>query len=172
MILPEGVTAKLEGAKLVVKGKKGQLERAFHPSMKIEIKDGKTLSVVRPDDTNQSRALHGLTRSLINNMVVGVSAGFTKTLLIEGVGFQAAVKGKAMEFSLGYTHTILMDPPEGITLKAPKKTEVVVEGADKYLVGQVAANIRKLRKPEPYKGKGVRYSGETIRRKAGKTATK
>lgn len=172
MTIPDGVTVKLEGCKLTIKGRRGQLERDIDPNMKIEIADGKTLTVARPDDANRNRAMHGLTRSLINNMVVGVSSGFSKTLLIEGVGFQAAVKGKALEFSLGYTHTILVDPPEGITLKAPKKTEVVVEGQDKYLVGQVAANIRKLRKPEPYKGKGVRYSNETVRRKAGKTAVK
>jgi len=169
--IPPGVNVKIEGSKVTVKGKLGQMERVFHPAMKIEMKDG-ALAVTRPDDSGKNRALHGLTRSLLNNMALGVSAGFSKTLIIEGVGFQAAAKGKGLEFSLGHTHTIMVEPPAGITLKAPKKTEVVVEGMDKYLVGQVAANIRKLRKPEPYKGKGVRYSGETIRRKAGKTATK
>ncbi|MDH5637514.1 MAG: 50S ribosomal protein L6 [Nitrospinota bacterium] len=169
--IPAGVDIKVEGSKVSVKGKLGKMERDFHPKMKIEVKDGSVL-VTRPDDSGQSRALHGLTRALINNMAQGVSVGFTKTLLIEGVGYQATQKGKSLEMSLGYTHMINVDPPEGITLSTPKKTEVVVSGYDKQAVGQVAADIRKLRKPEPYKGKGVRYSDERIRRKAGKTSAK
>ncbi|MDH5476807.1 MAG: 50S ribosomal protein L6 [Nitrospinota bacterium] len=169
--IPAGVEVKIDGSKVAVKGKLGRLEQSFDPRITVEIKDGSVV-VTRPDDSGQSRALHGLTRALINNMTLGVSAGFSKTLLIEGVGYQVNQKGKSLEFSLGYTHTITVDPPEGITLTAPKKTEVLVSGPDKHMVGQVAANIRKLRKPEPYKGKGVRYSTERIRRKAGKTATK
>ena len=162
---------KVEGNKVTVKGKRGTLEKQFVPAMKIGV-SGSEVVVTRPDDSVQNKALHGLTRALINNMIVGVSEGFTKTLIIEGVGFQAQQKGKGLEFALGYTHSITVDPPAGITLTAPKKTEVLVEGADKHMVGQVAANIRKLREPEPYKGKGVRYSDERVRRKAGKTAVK
>ncbi|MDH5639465.1 MAG: 50S ribosomal protein L6 [Nitrospinota bacterium] len=171
VVIPSGVEVKVDGARISVKGKLGQLERVFDPSMKIDL-DGGQVAVSRPDDSKKSRSLHGLTRSLINNMVTGVSSGFSKTLLIEGVGYQAAQKGKSLEFALGYSHSIVVDPPEGITLSAPKKTEVLVQGIDLQRVGQVAADIRKLRKPEPYKGKGIRYSGERIKRKAGKTAVK
>ncbi|VAX23107.1 LSU ribosomal protein L6p (L9e) [hydrothermal vent metagenome] len=167
--VPQGVEVKVNGQHVSVKGKLGTLERDCHPSMNIVLEDGKLL-VKRPDDARENRALHGLTRALLFNMVLGVSEGFSKTLLIEGVGYRVLVKGKGLEFSLGYSHPIKVEPMEGITFEAPKPTELKVIGMDKALVGQVAANIRALRKPEPYKGKGVRYSDERIRRKAGKTA--
>jgi len=169
--IPQGVDVKIDGPSVTVKGKLGQLQRSFPDGMRISVEDGKIL-VLRADDTRQNRSLHGLTRSLISNMVTGVSKGFNKTLLIEGVGYKVVAKGKRLEFALGYSHPITLDPPEGISFKTAKPTELTVEGVDKQLVGQVAADIRKLRKPEPYKGKGIRYSGERIRRKAGKTAVK
>ena len=167
--LPDGVEVKISGNNVSVKGKLGTLERDLHPNMAIAQEDGKLL-VKRPDDARENRALHGLTRALLNNMVLGVSEGFSKTLLIEGVGYRVMIKGKGLEFALGYSHSIKMEPPEGITFESPKPTELTIKGQDKAVVGQVAANIRALRKPEPYKGKGIRYSDERIRRKAGKTA--
>jgi len=169
--IPAGVDVKVEGQLVKVKGKLGQLERRVHPSLQVAMADGAGV-VKRPDDSRTSKALHGLERALINNNIVGVSEGFSKTLLIEGVGYRVMAKGKSLEFSLGYSHQIHVDPPEGITFKTAKPTELVIEGIDKQLVGQVAANIRKFRKPEPYKGKGIRYSGEYVRRKAGKAAVK
>ncbi len=171
MAIPSGVDIKIDGPAVTVKGKLGQLSSSFNSGMKIEVDDGRIV-VTRPDDSGTSKALHGLTRALLNNMVVGVTEGFSKTLNIEGVGYRATMKGKSLEFALGYSHPILFDPPEGITFKCAKQTEVVVEGIDKQKVGQVAAEIRSLRKPEPYKGKGVRYAGEYIKRKAGKAAVK
>lgn len=169
--IPQGVDVKIDGSAVTVKGKLGQLQKSFKASMKISVEDGKIL-VSRPDDTRENRSLHGLTRTLIFNMVTGVSKGFVKTLLIEGVGYKVAAKGKGLEFALGYSHSIKLDPIDGISFKTAKPTELTVEGFDKQLVGQVAADIRKLRKPEPYKGKGIRYSGERVRRKAGKAAVK
>jgi large subunit ribosomal protein L6 len=169
--IPSGVDVKINGSSVTVKGKLGQLERSFHESMTVSEEDGK-LVVKRPDDTKPSRALHGLTRALLNNMVVGVSEGFSKTLVIEGVGYRVNAKGKSLDFSLGYSHPISVDPPAGINFKTEKPTELTISGVDKQLVGQVAADIRKLRKPEPYKGKGIRYQGEYVRRKAGKAAVK
>ncbi len=167
--LPKGVEAKLQNGTLSVKGPNGQLTLDVHPAMTVKVSDGQVV-VTRPSDSGQHKALHGLTRTLVANMVEGVTDGFKKSLEIVGVGYRALKKGKGLELSLGYSHTIQYDAPEGITLEAPSQTQVVVSGADKQLVGQVAAEIRGFRPPEPYKGKGIRYAGEQIRRKAGKTA--
>lgn len=154
---------------LKVKAKLGQLILDVHPNIKIEI-EGDELFVKRPDDTKQNKALHGLTRALIQNMVTGVTEGYSKTLDIVGVGFRAELKGKNLLLNIGYSHPIYFAPPEGITLECPTQTQIIVKGIDKDLVGLVAAKIRSFRKPEPYKGKGIKYSDETIVRKAGKTA--
>ena len=166
--IPTGVKVAVGGGKVKVEGPKGKLEIAYHQNMKVE-SDGKTLKVVRPDDNRENRALHGLTRALINNMVVGVTKGYEKKLKVEGVGFQAAAKGKGVELTVGYANRITHNPPEGITVAVPDPTTIVVSGADKQKVGQFAAEIRASRKPEPYKGKGVRYEGEVVRRKEGKS---
>ncbi|WP_395110057.1 50S ribosomal protein L6 [Actinomadura sp. SCN-SB] len=165
--VPSGVDVRIEGRQVSVKGPKGELSHTVAEPISVEVEDGK-VTVTRPDDVNVNRALHGLTRSLINNMVVGVTEGFRKTLEIHGVGYRVAAKGKNLEFSLGYSHPIVVEPPEGISFTVERPTQLVVEGIDKQKVGEVAANIRKLRKPDPYKGKGVRYQGEQIRRKVGK----
>lgn len=154
---------------LKVKGKLGELEMNVHPKMKIQV-EGEELSVIRPDDTKESKALHGLTRALIQNMVQGVQEGYTKTLDIVGVGYRAELKGKNLFLNIGYSHPIYFAPPETITLEVPTSTQIKITGVDKKLVGAVAAKIRSFRKPEPYKGKGIKYSDETIIRKAGKTA--
>jgi large subunit ribosomal protein L6 len=167
--LAKGVEARLEEGTLLVKGPKGALSLAVHPEMTVEVAEG-TITVTRPSDAGKHKALHGLTRSLVANMVEGVSQGFQKKLEIVGVGYRAEKKGEHITFHLGYSHTIDYPPPAGIQLEVPTQTEVVVSGSDKQLVGQVAAEIRSLRPPEPYKGKGVRYAGEQVRRKAGKTA--
>ena len=169
--IPAGVEVKIDGSAVTVKGKLGALSGEFRPEMRITAEEGKIV-VSRPDDSRANRALHGLTRSLINNMVLGVSEGFKKTLVIEGVGYRVAKKGNGLEFTLGYSHPIFIEAPEGVSFDVPKPTELTVSGADKEMVGQVAANIRRLRKPEPYKGKGIRYADERIRRKAGKAVTK
>lgn len=169
--LPKGVDVKIDGSTVTVKGKLGELSRTFPAAMTIA-QDGETLTVTRPNDERQNRALHGLSRALLANMVTGVSEGFSKTLLIEGVGYRCAKKGNDLEFSLGYSHPIVIPAPPGITFEAAKPTELTIKGIDKEAVGQVAANIRLLRKPEPYKGKGIRYSDERIVRKAGKTGAK
>ncbi len=171
IVIPSGVEVKTDGSTLTAKGKLGTLVRSFNPAMLIKLDDGK-INVSRPDDSRQNRSLHGLTRSLINNMVVGVTEGFKKQLKIEGVGYRVMKKGKTLEFSLGYSHSIILDPPDGISFEVEGTTGLTVLGIDKALVGQVAANIRKYRKPEPYKGKGIRYLGEHVRRKAGKTMVK
>jgi len=167
--LPKGVEARLEDGDLTIKGPKGSLDLRVNPEMKVTIEDG-ILRVERPSDAANHRALHGLTRSLIANMVQGVTAGFERKLEIVGVGYRAEKKGPGITLHLGYSHTIEYPAPEGIELDVPQQTEVLVRGSDKQLVGQVAAEIRGFRPPEPYKGKGVRYAGEQIRRKAGKTA--
>lgn len=167
--VPSGVEVKLQGTHLTVKGPKGTLERDIHPNMTLKIGDG-VIEVERPNDERQNRALHGLTRALIANMVTGVTDGFTRNLEIQGVGYRAASKGKGIEFALGYSHSIQFDPPQGITLEVEGTNKIMVSGTDKQMVGQVAANIRELRPPEPYKGKGIRYEGERVRRKAGKAA--
>jgi large subunit ribosomal protein L6 len=166
--IPAGVKIAVTGGNVKVEGPKGKLELTAHPNMKIE-SDGKALKVTRPDDNRQNRALHGLTRALINNMVVGVTTGYSKKLKIEGVGFQAAAKGSGVELTVGFANRIVHMPPVGITVAVPDPTTIVVSGADKQKVGQFAAEIRASRKPEPYKGKGVRYENEVVRRKEGKS---
>lgn len=166
--VPSGVDVAISGSQVTVKGPKGSLERDI-PSSMIVRQDGETLVVERPDDARQSRALHGLTRSLLNNMVVGVTQGYTKELEIVGVGYRATAKGPGgVQLALGFSHPVDITAPEGVTFEVPSPNRVVVQGIDKEQVGQVAADIRAWRKPEPYKGKGVRYAGEQIRRKAGK----
>lgn len=167
--IPKGVEIKAEaGNTLVVKGPKGSLTQSFDPAMKIEINDG-VLTVARPDDSKQNRSVHGLTRTLIQNMVEGVTNGYEKTLLIEGTGYRAAKAGKKLTLSLGFSHPIEMEDPAGIEVEVPAQTKIIVRGIDKQQVGNYAAVIRAWRKPEPYKGKGVRYENETVRRKVGKT---
>lgn len=166
--VPEKVQVEVKGSRVAVKGPKGELSREFHPDMQIELSDG-ILAVKRPTDQRQHRALHGLTRALLNNMVVGVTEGFQKELQIEGVGYRAEMAGENLIMHLGYSHPIEVQPPPGIVFSLEPRTKLItVEGIDKELVGRLAADIRKLRPPEPYKGKGVRYRGEHIRRKAGK----
>ncbi len=165
------VTITQTDSSVKVKGKLGELERNIHPNIKVKV-EGEELLVERPNDLKDNRSLHGLTRALIQNMVSGVSDGYTKTLDIVGVGFRAELKGKNVLFNLGYSHPIYFAPPEGITLEVPTQTQVKISGIDKELVGLVAAKIRSFRKPEPYKGKGIKYSDEVITRKAGKTAGK
>ena len=170
ILISAGVECKLDGTTLKVKGPKGQLQREFHQNMQIVIEND-LITVTRPTDGRMDRSLHGLTRTLINNMVIGVSEGFSKTLNIVGVGYKVDLKGKALNLNLGYSHSIDYPPPEGIEFDVDnKKNIIVVKGANKQAVGQVAAEIRMLRPPEPYKGKGVMYANEKIRRKAGKTA--
>jgi large subunit ribosomal protein L6 len=165
--LPSGVEVTQEGRRLLVKGPLGTLEREIHPEMQIERDDGQ-LRVVRPSDQPRHRALHGLTRSLVNNMVTGVTTGFTKNLEISGVGYRAQLQGTKLVLALGYSHPVEVDPPTGIEFRLETPTRLAVFGADKELVGQIAAYIRSRRKPEPYKGKGIRYAGEQVLRKAGK----
>lgn len=165
--LPSGVEIKVSGADVVVKGSKGELARTFNERIGFEIDNG-TVTVTRPDDTRESRALHGLSRALLNNMVVGVSEGFKKELEIQGVGYRAALKGSDLELQVGFSHSVTVQAPDGITFEVPEPTKIVVAGIDKEKVGQVAANVRGVRPPEPYKGKGIRYAGEYVRRKAGK----
>ena len=167
--VPQGVKVEIKAQKLHVEGPKGKLDLDVHPRIKVSLKDGHIL-VDRPTNIPQDRSLHGLTRSLIANMIVGVTQEFSRTLEIEGIGFKAQVQGKTLQLALGFSHPIIFTIPEGIKVEAPKPTIVVVKGIDKALVGQVTANIRKFFEPEPYKGKGVRYAGEQIRRKAGKAA--
>jgi large subunit ribosomal protein L6 len=165
--VPSGVDVTIDGRQVTVKGPKGTLSRALHPDMTVSREDG-TLVVTRPTEQKTHKQLHGLTRTLVNNMVVGVTDGYRKGLEITGVGYRAALSGKKLQLNLGYSHQIEIDPPEGITFEVENPTRLAVVGIDKELVGQVAAQVRATRKPEPYKGKGVRYSGEYIRRKAGK----
>ena len=167
--VPAGVDVKIDGSSVTVKGPKGSLTHAVVEPIAVA-QEGTELKVTRPDDDRDSRARHGLTRTLINNMVVGVTDGFTKQLEIIGVGYRATAKGKDLNLSLGYSHPVVFKAPEGITITTPTQTEIVVAGADKQLVGEVAAKIRGYRPPEPYKGKGVKYSDETIIRKEAKKA--
>lgn len=172
IIIPAGVTVTVDDNNLVhVKGPKGELSRKIHQDLKITIEDG-SLSVARPSDDKVHRSMHGLSRTLINNMVVGVTQGFTKNLEINGVGYRATKQGKNLNLALGYSHPVIIEPPEGITFEAPTATTITVHGIDKELVGAVAANIRGWREPEPYKGKGIKYAGEHIRRKEGKAGGK
>ena len=167
VIIPDGVKVNLLGQLVKVTGPKGSLEFNVHKDMKLSENDG-SIIVERPSDEREHRALHGTTRQIINNMVVGVSEGYSKELVIIGIGYQAQVQGNRLQLQLGYSHDIYFDMPEGITVTA-NRTEVKVDGTDKQLVGAVAAKIRSFRKPEPYKGKGVRYKGEYVRSKQGKT---
>jgi large subunit ribosomal protein L6 len=168
--VPSGVEVTIGGGQVTVKGPNGTLTRPVPGEITIRQEDS-TLLVERPNDERQNRALHGLTRSLVSNMVTGVTAGFTKELEIVGVGYRATPKGpNQIELALGFSHPVVVDAPNGITFEVPQPTRIAVKGIDKEMVGQVAANIRKIRKPEPYKGKGVRYAGERVIRKAGKAA--
>lgn len=167
--IPAGVEVNLKENYLVCKGPKGELSRQLHPEIIVKVEDNE-INVSRPSDGKLHRSLHGLTRSLVANMVEGVSVGFTRTLEIIGVGYKAEMKGNYLALSLGYSHPIMMSFPETVTVTvSPKQNEIVVHGPDKELIGSIAAKIRSFKKPEPYKGKGVRYAGEFVRRKAGKT---
>jgi large subunit ribosomal protein L6 len=165
--IPSGVDVTIDGRQVTVKGPKGTLSLEIVQPIEVKQADG-TITVSRPSDEGEIRALHGLSRSLIANMVTGVTDGYRKTLEIVGVGYRVQARGKDLEFSLGYSHSVPVSPPDGITFRVETPTRLVVEGIDKQQVGEVAANLRKLRKPDPYKGKGVRYQGEQIRRKVGK----
>ena len=166
--IPAGVDVKIDGSTVTVKGPKGELSRQFHPNISIE-QEGAALVVARPDDEKQNRALHGLTRSLLANMVGGVHEGFKKELEVNGVGYRAAKQGKQLVLNVGYSHQVFMDEPEGITIEVPAPNRIVILGNDKQKVGQFAAEVREKRPPEPYKGKGIKYANEVIRRKEGKT---
>jgi large subunit ribosomal protein L6 len=167
--VPEAVSVEIGTATIAVKGPKGELSQTFSPDMAVAQEDG-TIVVSRPTDRGEHRALHGLTRSLIANMVEGVTDGFEKRLEIQGVGYRANLKGKNLELALGFSHPVSIQAPDGIDFEVPQPTEIVVKGIDKQLVGQTAADIRKRRPPEPYKGKGIRYKGEQVLRKVGKRA--
>lgn len=167
--VPKGVDVSLKDATFSAKGPKGDLSLAVHPEIEVKVADG-VVTVHRPSDQPRHKALHGLVRSLVANMVTGVSEGFSKTLQIVGVGYRADVSGKGITVQVGYSHPIEYPAPEGVTLECPNQTTIVVSGADKQKVGQTAAEIRSFRPPEPYKGKGIRYQDEQVRRKAGKTA--
>jgi len=168
--IPSGVDVTLEGRRVVVKGPNGTLAHQAPEAITVS-RDGDTLVVTRPDDERENRALHGLTRSLVHNMVVGVSEGFSRELEIVGVGYRAQAQGPSkLELQVGFSHPVRFEAPDGVTFEVPQPTRIVVRGADKQLVGQVAADVRKSRPPEPYKGKGIRYSDERVQRKAGKSA--
>ncbi|MGN6244657.1 MAG: 50S ribosomal protein L6 [Motilibacteraceae bacterium] len=166
--VPAGVDVAIDGRAVTVKGPKGTLSHTLAEPIEIAKAEDGTLQVTRPNDENKVRALHGLSRTLVANMVTGVTAGYTKVLEIQGVGYRVAAKGPDLEFSLGFSHPVVVPAPEGITFAVESPTRFSVSGIDKQKVGEVAANIRKIRKPDPYKGKGVRYQGEVIRRKVGK----
>ena len=166
--VPEGVEAIIDGQKITVKGPKGTLEREIHNNISVKLENG-VITVTRPNDQKENRSLHGLTRTLINNMIEGVSKEFTKTLEINGVGYRAAKQGKTLVLTLGYSHPVNMEEPEGITYEVPNANQIIVRGIDKELVGQKAAEIRSKRPPEVYRGKGIKYAEEVIRRKEGKT---
>ncbi len=167
--VPDAVSVEIGADDIAVKGPKGELRQSFSPDMTVEQEDG-VVTVRRPTDRGEHRALHGLTRSLIANMVEGVTDGFEKRLEIQGVGYRAALKGKKLELALGFSHPVAIEAPQGIDFEVPQPTEIVIKGIDKQLVGQVAADIRKRRPPEPYKGKGIRYKDEQVLRKVGKRA--
>jgi large subunit ribosomal protein L6 len=166
--IPAGVDVTVDGSAVTVKGPKGELALTIASPIEVKIEDGQLL-VTRPDDERASRSLHGLTRTLIANQIIGVTAGYSKGLEIVGTGYRVQAKGSSLEFALGFSHSITIDPPAGISFAVEGNNKLTVHGIDKQAVGEVAANIRKLRKPEPYKGKGVRYAGEVVRRKAGKS---
>lgn len=168
VVIPAGVKVNVASGTVKVEGPKGKLEFTHHPNMTVKV-DGTQLTVARPDDGRENRALHGLTRALINNMVVGVTKGYEKKLKVEGVGYQAVAKGKGVELMVGFANKPNFQPPEGVTCQVPDPTTILISGADKQKVGQFAAEIRAAKKPEPYKGKGVRYENEVVRRKEGKS---
>jgi large subunit ribosomal protein L6 len=169
VVVPAGVRTFLRGTTLKVEGPVGKVEQEFHPEMAIEIaENGEQILVKRPSDVKKHKALHGLTRTLIHNMIEGVTKGFQKKLEITGVGYNAKLQGRELVLAIGFCHPVLMKIPQGLELEIPQATSIVIKGCDKQQVGQFAANIRRVRPPEPYKGKGIRYSGEVIRRKAGK----
>ncbi|GAA1607841.1 50S ribosomal protein L6 [Leucobacter chromiireducens] len=165
--VPGGVDVKIEGQKVTVKGSKGELSLVVAEPIRVAVEEGQVV-VSRPDDERDSRALHGLTRTLINNNIIGVTEGYSKQLEVVGTGYRVQQKGAGLELALGFSHPVLVDAPEGITLAVEGNTKITVSGISKQAVGEAAANIRKLKKPEPYKGKGIRYAGENVRRKAGK----
>ncbi len=167
--IPSGVEVSVDGSTVTVKGGKGELTRTFQDILSIKVEDGNVI-VERPDDSREAKSLHGLTRTLIHNMIVGVSEGYAKKLELVGVGYRAALKGTDLELQLGFSHPVVVPAPENISFEVPSQTEIIVKGISKEQVGQVAANIRAWRKPEPYKGKGIRYEGEYVRRKLGKAA--
>ena len=167
--VPSGVDVAIEGRMVTVKGPKGTLSHTVVEPITVERADDGTVQLRRPDDERRSKAMHGLSRSLVQNIVVGVTAGYEKKLEIVGVGYRVALRDGRLEFALGFSHPVVVEPPEGITFAVEAPTRFSVSGIDKQLVGETAANIRKIRKPEPYKGKGVRYAGENVRRKVGKT---
>ena len=170
--VPAGVEVKVaDGNHVTVKGPRGTLEQTLSPQLTIE-RDGEIITVTRPDDSKENRSLHGLTRSLLNNMVVGVSEGYSKQLDIHGVGYRAVKEGTRLVMNLGYSHQIIVEEIDGISIDVPTQTQIVISGIDKQLVGQFAADVRKRRPPEPYKGKGIRYANEIVRRKEGKTGAK
>jgi large subunit ribosomal protein L6 len=169
VVIPDGVKITQEGNFLKIKGPKGELEQQIHPNISIEIVENQ-VNVTRPNDSKQNKSLHGLSRALVQNMVTGVTDTYKKTLDIVGVGYKAELKGKDLLLNIGYSHPIFLIPPEGVTLETPTPTQIIISGIDKQLVGLVSAKIRSFRKPEPYKGKGIKYSDEHIVRKAGKTA--
>lgn len=169
--VPAGVDVKLDGHVITVKGAKGTLTRAIHPAMKVELSDG-VITVARPNDDKMNRSLHGLTRTLINNMVIGVVDGFKKELDVNGVGYRVAKQGKQLVMNLGFSHQVIMDEIDGITIDVPNPNKIIISGPDKQQVGQFAAEVREKRPPEPYKGKGIKYVDEVIRRKEGKTGAK
>ena len=169
--VPKGVTLQLEGSNVAVKGPRGELRRSLHPDMQVALEKDQ-FTVTRPSEEKRHKALHGLTRTLVQNMVEGVSKGFSKTLEIQGVGYKAEAKPYGVNLIVGYSHPVKYEAPKGIKISVDNNTVVKIEGADKELVGQVAAELRGVRPPEPYKGKGIRYQGEQVRRKAGKTGAK
>mgnify|MGYP000992420837 FL=1 len=171
VVIPAGVDVKINGREVTVKGPKGTLTQVFHPDMTIE-KEDNSIVVKRPSDLKKHKALHGLTRSLINNMIVGVTQGFEKKLEINGIGYRAQKQGKKLSLTLGYSHPVEIEEPAGITIEVPAQNQIIVKGIDKQLVGQIAAVIRSKRPPEPYKGKGIKYVDEVIIRKEGKTGAK
>ena len=165
--VPAGVDVKIDGSTVTVKGPKGTLTRTVHNNMKVEMADG-AIVVTRPDDSNLNKSLHGLTRTLLHNMVVGVTEGFKKELEVNGVGYRVAKQGKVLVMNIGFSHQVTMPEPEGITIEVPAPNKIIISGADKQKVGQFAAEVREKRPPEPYKGKGIKYAEEHIRRKEGK----
>ena len=169
--IPSGVTINVDGQTVTVKGPKGELSHVVREPITVAVEDA-TLNVARPDDERNSRSLHGLTRTLINNMVLGVTEGYEKKMEIRGTGYRVMARGSDLEFALGYSHSITVEPPAGITFAVENQTRFSIQGIDKQLVGETAANIRKLRKPDSYKGKGIRYAGEVVRLKAGKAGKK